>query len=465
MIFMELCGRRAGHAHSWPSPRRPFPAKTARCYASWFVRGQLPKLAWDDPKMADFLVRRQPVILSDGCPLCSELVHRWSFEYLASAFGSFDRLPVHFVPSTGEAFTRHYGGGIAEGGIHPMSFRAFSEAVSARCRQGDDTSLDFYLQTPLLWQNEGDPPDALLQELPISDQLREDLMYRIAHKWLLGLLAQGGLGRFQILQFWAGHGCGHSPCHYDDYDNFLCQLSGCKRVLIFSPQDSFRLCPYPYIHPMHRHSMADLKQPNLARHPTLAQAHGLEAILQPGDVLWLPQGWWHVVQQLGPNVPNMSLSFWCGSRTTFGETALEGQLRPAGSVVVGEETHHAESLLQTGKEESVFGDDNGAALRFLQASRWLERLATQWFGGVHAGKFIHAIATRADAAWPSDSQAYRNAQRFRKELGRLASWLDGSVCTVEVLLRLMIRDGRLFPGLARTIEGSLVSADRGDFSL
>ena len=44
----------------------------------------------------------------------------------------------------------------------------------------------------------------------------------------------------------------------------------------------------------------------------------LETILEPGDVLWLPRFWWHLVRQLDAGSPNLSLNFWVGYKGTSG---------------------------------------------------------------------------------------------------------------------------------------------------
>lgn len=126
------------------------------------MRAPIPRLRWDDPLVDEFLRRGEPCILTGGCPLVSSLLGRWDFEYLSRQFGD-TQLSVHFVRRGVTRFARHYGSGLGEGGVQPMSFAGFLRTIS------DEGLLDalgssahhkdaripglwrYYLQAPLLW--------------------------------------------------------------------------------------------------------------------------------------------------------------------------------------------------------------------------------------------------------------------------------------------------------------------------
>jgi len=69
--------------------------------------------------------------------------------------------------------------------------------------------------------------------------------------------------------------------------NVLCQIKGSKRLLLFPPSDvtHFNLEPGS--------SSSDINVFENAENKLLAGAHPHEAILSPGDVLFLPQLWLH----------------------------------------------------------------------------------------------------------------------------------------------------------------------------
>ena len=60
---------------------------------------------------------------------------------------------------------------------------------------------------------------------------------------------------------------------------------------------------------MRSYAQVDVEKPDLARFPALARARGLEALLRPGDCLWMPSYVWHYVRQLEPGSECISLSF------------------------------------------------------------------------------------------------------------------------------------------------------------
>ena len=78
--------------------------------------------------------------------------------------------------------------------------------------------------------------------------------------------------------------------------------------------------PAPFIRPVSARVSAP-DAPSLdADRAAAARARGIEIVLRPGDMLWMPRGWWYVVQQLPRGMPNLSLSFWSDDTPPFGET-------------------------------------------------------------------------------------------------------------------------------------------------
>jgi hypothetical protein len=77
-----------------PAPHPPLTNDPERPYPSFLVGGSLPRVRYDDPAAAELLRRGLPVVLTH-CPLVTNLVDRWSFEYLAAAAGPFKGHPVH----------------------------------------------------------------------------------------------------------------------------------------------------------------------------------------------------------------------------------------------------------------------------------------------------------------------------------------------------------------------------------
>ncbi|KAM4835914.1 tRNA wybutosine-synthesizing protein 5 isoform 2-T2 [Thomomys bottae] len=78
--------------------------------------------------------------------------------------------------------------------------------------------------------------------------------------------------------------------HYDVMDNFLIQVTGKKRVVLFSPRDS----QYLYLSGS-KSKVMNIDNPDLAKYPLFSKARRYECSLEAGDVLFIPALWFHNV--------------------------------------------------------------------------------------------------------------------------------------------------------------------------
>ncbi|KAM3917390.1 tRNA wybutosine-synthesizing protein 5 isoform 2-T2 [Leptodactylus fuscus] len=87
--------------------------------------------------------------------------------------------------------------------------------------------------------------------------------------------------------------------HYDVMDNLLIQVTGTKRVVLYSPRDS----PYLYLSG-DKSEVLDVDNPDLVRYPLYSQARRYECTLHAGDVLFIPALWFHntVAEEFGVGV-------------------------------------------------------------------------------------------------------------------------------------------------------------------
>lgn len=92
---------------------------------------------------------------------------------------------------------------------------------------------------------------------------------------------------------WFGPGGAITPLHFDPLNTFLCQVYGRKRVRLIAPSQKYLLGAYGRYF-----SNIDLEKPNVERYPQLKELDIIELIIAPGDVLFLPVGWWHQVRSL-----------------------------------------------------------------------------------------------------------------------------------------------------------------------
>jgi len=107
---------------------------------------------------------------------------------------------------------------------------------------------------------------------------------------------------------WIGGSGNVTSTHYDMNDNFLVQVSGRKRLLLFSSTQFDALYPMPAGTPnTSNYASVDVTDPDLAAYPAFAKAQPFEAHLEPGDMLFIPVFWWHWVQTLEAGC---SVNFW-----------------------------------------------------------------------------------------------------------------------------------------------------------
>jgi hypothetical protein len=82
--------------------------------------------------------------------------------------------------------------------------------------------------------------------------------------------------------------------HYDiDLSHvFLNQIHGRKRVVLFPPDQTRNI----YRHPYTVASYIDVNNPNYEEFPALKKARGYECMLEPGETLFMPSGYWHYIE-------------------------------------------------------------------------------------------------------------------------------------------------------------------------
>ncbi len=154
------------------------------------------------------------------------------------------------------------------------------------------------------------PFDAFLARIAHEDGNRAYLTAYNAHRNLEALAPlDADIGRLpEFLDYTASLPGGHggmiwigpagtkTSLHHDLTNNFLVQITGRKRVILAAPSETPNLYNDHHVFSQ----IPDVTDPDLdlARFPRLANVVFHDVLLEPGEVLFIPVGWWHQVEAL-----------------------------------------------------------------------------------------------------------------------------------------------------------------------
>jgi lysine-specific demethylase 8 len=194
---------------------------------------------------------REAVILR-GAALAWPAIGEWSPEFFAERYGSisvpcYRNLPDSMVPQAHKDAKHRGVESVAEFVGHlRQGERCYLHSTNAGLFPGLDAFFNF---RPLL----PDAPDPVFVKL-----------------WF-GAKTRSGL-------------------HFDPRDNLFAQIHGRKRVYLVAPTDNG--CTYPLPADITK-SQVDPIEDRHPEQPAFDNATVYEGILDPGDILVIPRGWWH----------------------------------------------------------------------------------------------------------------------------------------------------------------------------
>jgi hypothetical protein len=97
--------------------------------------------------------------------------------------------------------------------------------------------------------------------------------------------------------FWMGPAGTKTPFHHDLTNNFMAQVIGRKQIKLVPLSDTPHMA-----NTLHCFSQVDGGAIDYERFPSMRHAHLMECTLEPGELLFLPIGWWHYVEGLDASV-------------------------------------------------------------------------------------------------------------------------------------------------------------------
>ena len=98
-------------------------------------------------------------------------------------------------------------------------------------------------------------------------------------------------------RFWIGPAGTVTPLHCDYDDNIFAQVWGSKRIFLSPPHHD------EFLYPKEANAILfgspfDPEAPDFDRFPLARQASMIEVVVNPGDMLYVPAGWYHYVRAL-----------------------------------------------------------------------------------------------------------------------------------------------------------------------
>ncbi len=176
--------------------------------------------------------------------------------------------PEYFIEKYGDNEVQVYNGSFSKPGKTYMgkaTTMKFSEYLNSILNSGRDLRMFLY---------------NIVSKAP---ELKEDVV--------LPPLMKGFSKRFLFMFF--GPKGAITQIHYDiDMSHvFHTSIVGKKRFVLFPQSESKKL----YRHPFTIRSYVDVDNPDFEKYPLLKEAKGYEVVLEPGQTLFIPSGYWHHV--------------------------------------------------------------------------------------------------------------------------------------------------------------------------
>ncbi len=224
-------------------------------------RYQLPRAEFYE----QYYCRNRPVIITGMLDVWPALA-RWTPNYLKSTYGHLE-VEVQFGRSQDPDYE-------INSNVHKkrMPFAEYVDLVN-----NGQASNDFYMTANNSGHN-GQVLKPLWADVPLlTEYLKAD---------------ESNQGFF-----WYGPRGTITPLHHDLTNNFMAQVQGRKLIRMVPPS---RL-PDVYNH-RHCYSKVDVANPDYEQFPLFKNIRPIDVILNPGEILFLPVGYWHHVTGLDVSI-------------------------------------------------------------------------------------------------------------------------------------------------------------------
>jgi [protein]-arginine 3-hydroxylase / protease len=223
-----------------------------------------------------FVATRRPVVVTGAMDGWAAL-HRWTADYLGATLGD-RRIKVQRLDH--DNVTRYE--------LHTLEEVRFADFISAVSQE--PPAKRYYLVIGNIHVVDNWPRRFAK---PVFPELFSDIE----------ILPLVDAERLLEVNLWVGYSGVVSNLHFDPIDNCLCMIRGRKHLRLYAPEEwSHMHLPSTFGLENPLHSPVNAMRPDLGRFPKFQQARYRTCTLEPGDVLYMPAGYWHHVRSEGFNV-------------------------------------------------------------------------------------------------------------------------------------------------------------------
>lgn len=204
----------------------------------------------------DYLNKGMPVVIKDFVSKDSACWTKWNYDYFKQIAGN-EQIDVYGKEEEGQTYA-------ASPPVGRMSFGEYLDLITKQ-----PTELRLFL----------------FNLLKIRPELKKDVIFND--------VTGGKVLQWLPYMFFGGEGSS-TRNHFDiDMSHvFITQFQGYKRIWVFPNEQSDLMYKLPY----NFHSITNLKTSNYDEYPALKLLDGYEAVIGPGETLYMPAGWWHYIQ-------------------------------------------------------------------------------------------------------------------------------------------------------------------------
>ena len=204
----------------------------------------------------EYLKNGHPVLIKDFIRSDSPCWEKWSYDYFKEIAGN-EMVDIY---GREEDSQNH----AASPPVGRMTFGEYLDLISSK-----PTELRLFL----------------FNLIKLRPELKNDVLFND--------VTGGKVLQWLPYMFFGGEGSA-TRNHFDiDMSHvFISQFQGAKRIWLFPNDQSDLMYKLPY----NFHSIANLKSSSLEEYPGLKYLDGYEAVINPGETLYMPAGWWHYIQ-------------------------------------------------------------------------------------------------------------------------------------------------------------------------